>query len=274
MPGTAKNAITVGAWVSKKVWRSFDNVDLEISGLTVGAAASFSNPGPSRDGRVKPEVCAPGQMIGSTYSADAPPNGANSIWKGTTQFPNAYILRDNRHAIGNGTSFAAPLVAGGVALMLQSNPMFDAAQIRNALTATADADNFTGTVPNNKWGYGKVDLNAAFAYVTSVREPQADEHFPNEFALRPSFPNPFSQNNGERTTFIFHMPRAGHVEIAVFDLLGRKVRTLLNREVAAAKYELTWDGHDEAGSAVRAGVYFYRARAGKFSQARKLVLLP
>jgi hypothetical protein len=272
IPATAKNAIAVGSWVSKKSWTDLDRNNLTIGSLVVGAASDFSNPGPTRDGRRKPDICAPGQMIGSTYSVDAPPTGANSIWKGTTQFPNGFILRDNRHAIGNGTSFAAPLIAGGVALMLERNNALDANQIRQALITTADADNFTGATPNDKWGYGKADLLGALGTFTSVSEPNAPEQWPSSFVLLPSYPNPFAQTRDAQTAMIYHVPQASRVEIAIFDVMGRKVRTLLAAEVAAGKHELRWDGRDAAGRKVSAGVYFYKMIAGKFAHARKLVV--
>ncbi|MDZ7308245.1 MAG: S8 family serine peptidase, partial [candidate division KSB1 bacterium] len=117
IPATAKNAITVGAWNTKRSWVDLDNNALQSPGVVLGAAGSFSGSGPTRDGRLKPEISAPGQMIASTLSADASPSSTFSIWKGTSSFPNAFILRDNRHAVGRGTSFAAPLVAGGIALL-------------------------------------------------------------------------------------------------------------------------------------------------------------
>ncbi len=272
MPGTARNAITVGAWISKKSWTDLDNNNLQFNSLVVGAATDFSNPGPTRDGRTKPDICAPGQMIGSTYSTDAPPNGANSIWTGTTQFPNGFILRDNRHAIGQGTSFAAPLVAGGVALMLERFPTLDAAQIRNALITTADTDNFTGTVPNNKWGYGKVDLLAAVT-TSAVAEHEDAGNVPASFALLSNFPNPFSRVSGAETAISFHVARVARVEIAIFDLMGRKVKTLLANETAAGKHVVKWNGRDEAGQAVSSGVYFYKMRAGKFAASQKLLIM-
>ncbi len=272
IPATAKNAIAVGSWVSKKNWTDLDNNPLQYPSLVVGAASDFSNPGPTRDGRVKPDVCAPGQMIGSTYSADAPPTGANSIWKGTAQYPNAFILRDNRHAIGNGTSFAAPLVAGGVALMLQRNSALDADQIRKALITTADTDNFTGAAPNNKWGYGKADLLGALGTFTSVSEPNAPEQLPSSFALLPGFPNPFVHGGSAQLAIGYQLPQATQVEIAIFDVMGRKVRTLLAGEVAAGNHELRWDGRDAYGRNVSAGVYFYKMQAGKFAHAQKLVV--
>lgn len=268
IPGTARNVITVGAWVTKRTWMDVDGNTLTV-GATIGSTADFSSPGPSRDGRIKPEISAPGQMIGSTLSNDARPNGQYSIWKSSVAgAPNAYILRDDRHAIGNGTSFASPLVAGGIALLLQSNPNLDAAQIRKALTSTARADAFTGTVPNDRWGYGKVDFLAALNYVTSVDEKDDAQAAPQAFALLPNHPNPFNPV----TQIAYELPRAAHVDIAVFDMLGRKVRTLVSTSMPAGRHETSWDGRNEQGLALSSGVYLYKMQAGNFITARKLVL--
>jgi subtilisin family serine protease len=161
MPATATNIIAVGAWITKNSWTDLDGHPFVDFSLTIGDICTFSSPGPARNDSIKPEICAPGQMIASTLSADAPPDGPFSIWRGDSQFPNASILRDNRHAIGSGTSFSAALVTGGIALMLQKSPQANAIQIRNALIKSVKADQFTGTVPNDKWGYGKVDFVGA-----------------------------------------------------------------------------------------------------------------
>ncbi|MGH7494363.1 MAG: S8 family serine peptidase [bacterium] len=269
IPGTAKNVITVGAWVSKKSWTDLDNNALALSSLIIGSAAGFSSPGPSRDGRVKPEICAPGQMIGSSLSNNAPPTGQYSIWKYGPPYPNAFILRDNRHAIGNGTSFAAPLIAGGVALMLQNNPNLDAAQIRKALTTTATSDGFTGTVPNDKWGYGKADLLAALNYTTTVEERTETPGLPSAFALLDNYPNPFNPE----TRIAYEIPRAALVEIAVFDMLGRRVRTLIADHAAMGQYQMYWDGRNDQGQLLSSGVYMYKMRAGDFLASKKMVLL-
>jgi subtilisin family serine protease len=268
IPGTAKNAITVGAWDTKKTWTDLNNNNLQNPSVVVGAAGGFSSNGPTRDGRIKPEIAAPGRMIASTLSADAPPSGQYSIWKGTAIYPNAYILRDNRHAIGLGTSFAAPIVAGGIALMLEKNPGLDAVQIRSALTGTAKQDGFTGATPNNKWGYGKVDFVAAMT-PTSVGNSEAAGELPQAFALLQNYPNPFNP----ATMIAFQLPAASRVEIAIFDVMGRNLRRLFTGELPAGAHRLPWDGRDEAGRPADAGVYFCKMKAGNFAASRKLLLL-
>jgi subtilisin family serine protease len=162
MPGTARNAITVGAHVSRDSWVDVNGRQRQVS-ARVGDIASFSSDGPTRDGRLKPEITAPGQEIGSSYSADAPAGSPYSI------FPSdSWVLWDGLHAVGQGTSFSAPHVAGAVALIFERDPALDALQVREIITSTARADGFTGAVPNATWGFGKLDVYAALERMGAV----------------------------------------------------------------------------------------------------------
>ena len=172
-PGTSFNSITVGSYVTKYQWVDLDNHSLYMQGLTVGDLSSFSSPGPTRDGRIKPEICAPGELIAASYSQFAPPSSSYSMFQsGQPTYPNAYIARDGKHALSQGTSFAAPHVAGAVALMLQLNPNLDAAQIRDAIIATANKDQFVKTTPNPKWGYGKLHTLQAVQQAQQISSNQ------------------------------------------------------------------------------------------------------
>jgi hypothetical protein len=93
---------------------------------------------------------------------------------------------------------------------------------------------------------------------------------PTAFALHQNQPNPFSRT----TTVRFDVPVSTNVELAVYDLQGRKVRTLASGEFAPGSETVEWDQRDAAGSLVRPGVYMYRMQAGTFSAERKMVLLP
>lgn len=182
-PGTAFNAITVGSYTSKNRWTDLDNNSLYIPGLVKGASSSFSSSGPTRDGRVKPEICAPGELITASYSQYAPPSGQYSMFKSSnTAYPNAYIARDGKHALSQGTSFAAPHVAGAVALMFQINANLDAIQVRDAIIASAFRDQFVKTTPNDKWGYGKLRVLEAVQ--------QAEQLFSNQNIQLSIFQNP------------------------------------------------------------------------------------
>lgn len=157
MPGTARNAITVGAYTTKSRWRDVNGNTQTAPGATSGAIASFSSDGPTRDGRVKPEIAAPGQVICSTLSGQSPPGSPGAMYPDS-----GFVCSGGRHGASQGTSMAAPHVAGAVALLLSANPSLDAAQIKTMLTNAARQDRFTGAVPNNRWGYGKLDVAKAF----------------------------------------------------------------------------------------------------------------
>jgi flagellar hook assembly protein FlgD len=82
-------------------------------------------------------------------------------------------------------------------------------------------------------------------------------------------PNPFNPI----TRIEFELAAAGRVEIAIYDVSGRLVRTLLDEHRRAGGHSVTWDGRDGAGSAVASGIYFYSLNAGTFSQTKKLILM-
>jgi hypothetical protein len=92
---------------------------------------------------------------------------------------------------------------------------------------------------------------------------------PTQFALGQNYPNPFNPE----TLIQYEVPTNTAVRLEVFNLLGRKVRTLVEEGHAAGAYSVTWDGTTDAGTAVATGVYVYRLQAGSFSQTRTMVLL-
>jgi serine protease AprX len=103
---------------------------------SAGTIASFSSPGPSSDGRIKPEVCAWGV--------------SNLVAANRTDGGDVYTR-------GSGTSYATPLVAGVAALLLEAHRDWTPAQVRAALTGTAT----NAAKPNNDYGWGIVNAAAA-----------------------------------------------------------------------------------------------------------------
>ncbi len=174
LPGTARNIITVGSFNTKNSWTDVDEITHTYSTITIGALSSFSSDGPTRDGRIKPEIIAPGQRIASSLAGTLKPGqpGDPSI------FARLDVLRDGVHALSQGTSFSAPHVTGLAALMMSKNPQLDASQIRRFITENGIQDDFTSfpaaagsrteVVPDYRWGYGKLD---AYGSITTVPEP-------------------------------------------------------------------------------------------------------
>lgn len=92
---------------------------------------------------------------------------------------------------------------------------------------------------------------------------------PIEFRLYQNYPNPFNPE----TIIRFQLPAASQLDLTVFDLLGRKVATLVNGEKEAGALQVRWDGKDEKGHEVRSGLYFYRLTTPLFTQAKKMLLV-
>jgi len=92
---------------------------------------------------------------------------------------------------------------------------------------------------------------------------------PEEFVLSQNYPNPFNPV----TQINYGLPKASRVHLAIYDILGREVTTLVNWEQDAGYKSITWNGTDAFGKPVGAGMYFYMVKAKGFRQVRKMVLL-
>ena len=110
-----------------------------------------------------------------------------------------------------------------------------------------------------------------FSFRTSdVREiPGDEESRPVEFSLSQNYPNPFNPY----TNFRFTLAKPGRVKIEIFNIVGQRVRTLVDEQMKAGVYLADWDGKDERGNSVSSGIYFYRMEAGDFSDMKKMLLV-
>jgi len=192
--------ITVGNYTNRTTYVDVDGNVVTLTGQTTGAIAATSSLGPSRLGSVKPEIVAPGD---NTLAPGAQFQIANQL---------ANISQRSRVAIGGkhnragGTSSASPVVAGIAALFFEQCPQADWADFKEALTASAVADQFTGAVPNDQWGHGKVDaLNTLKYHVPHPSLSSLDNEFCEgdslELTLNGSFPS-IDWNTGETTQSI------------------------------------------------------------------------
>jgi hypothetical protein len=98
---------------------------------------------------------------------------------------------------------------------------------------------------------------------------------PRDFALEPNRPNPFgSINTGSTTRIVFDLPQSGPVRIRIYNVLGQRIRTLVDADLPAGRYEnIFWDGTDDLRRAVADGVYFYEVSTPAGSARRKMLLL-
>ena len=92
---------------------------------------------------------------------------------------------------------------------------------------------------------------------------------PSGYNLNQNYPNPFNSS----TMISFDLPEDGQVELSVYDLLGRKVITLLNESMAAGNHSVTWDGRSQNGENMATGVFFYRLQAKDFNDTKRMLLV-
>ena len=113
-----------------------------------------------------------------------------------------------------------------------------------------------------------------FSYIrTSVNNSELDMDdeflFPHKYALQQNFPNPFNP----RTTIHYELPNQELVQIIIFNLLGHQVKRLVYGFRGAGVNSIVWDGTNDHGQPVSAGIYIYQLQAGGFLQTRKMILL-
>jgi len=92
---------------------------------------------------------------------------------------------------------------------------------------------------------------------------------PLTFKLSENFPNPFNPT----TTVEYSVPYSNYVSIDIFNALGQKVRTLVDRVVTAGTYRTTWDGTDDNGRIMPSGVYLYKMTSGHFNSVKRMLLM-
>jgi hypothetical protein len=89
------------------------------------------------------------------------------------------------------------------------------------------------------------------------------------FDLAEASPNPFAKS----TQIKFSVPARGHVSLEVFNVLGQRIRTLVDETLEPNAYTREWDGRSDQGERASSGIYFYKLVSGDFSETRKAVLL-
>jgi len=96
-----------------------------------------------------------------------------------------------------------------------------------------------------------------------------DESFPLTYKLHNAYPNPFNPV----TTLRYDLPDNALVNITIYDMMGRIVRTLINDQQTAGYKSTQWNATNDAGSPVSAGIYLYMIQARDFRQTKKMILL-
>lgn len=105
--------------------------------------------------------------------------------------------------------------------------------------------------------------------VADIRsEIAVDEKIPAQFELKQNYPNPFNP----MTNLTYMVAEESHISLVLFDVMGRKVRTLVDKNHSPGTFNVAWDGHDEMNQPVATGIYFARFNGGGVAKTRKLIL--
>ena len=128
----------------------------------------------------------------------------------------------------------------------------------------------TGRYPNGTGAF--MEMTPTFAAEnqnTTVSIEDNPSLAPSTFALEQNYPNPFNPS----TTISYDLPQQAQVTLDIFDIMGKQKKTLVNQPQDAGNKSAVWNGTDEFGRPVSAGVYLYRIQAGEFTHTRKMLLL-
>ena len=219
--GAGKSTLLVGAYISKTSFVDVNGIPRTYGG-TAGRYATFTSKGPYIDGRIKPDITAPGLTIATasnswnTAYSDTGDLSTNTVAK----FTHPITSKDYYYSEFSGTSAASPISAGIVALMLQLNPKLSPAKVNSIIASTAITDFYTGTIApegSTLWGHGKINAYGA------IRKLQKELNAPTFSGLKNLdcvlFPNP--NTGGFTLDFISEQEQS--ITIKVLDLSGKTI---------------------------------------------------
>jgi subtilisin family serine protease len=224
--GTGKQIISVGAYVSKTTFTNTLGLSYR-SYETLNQIASFSSTGPTIDGRIKPDITAPGSLLCSSYS-DAiisDPNYSTTIIKKSTVNGKAYY-----YGLLQGTSMSTPMVTGILATWLEAKNDLSPTEVRTVLQQTSISDAYTGTIPSigsNTWGDGKIDAWNGIIACLKMAVLEKIQSSNDNYLI---YPNPTSG-----TFSLLFGIKDSNVQLSVYALNGQKVFTEQIGDVSIAQ---------------------------------------
>ena len=253
--GTGNSIISVGAYTSKNTWTSFSgqnqslNLPNQNTPNVLNQIAYFSSKGPTADGRIKPDITAPGNILASSVS----------------RFDSNYLFTSPRTISGltdgtnnwffgmmEGTSMSSPMVAGIIALWLQVKPNLTVAQIKTILQNNSITAGL-GSLPNNTWGSGKIDAYAGIQYINQFLNVDTFDTT-NNFIV---YPNPTNSK------VFFDNSITNFKEVAIYNYLGQ--------EVAKTSFINNVNNQEIDMSNLATGVYVLKFSDGATSKSVKVV---
>ncbi|MFH0799816.1 MAG: S8 family serine peptidase [Pseudomonadota bacterium] len=182
VPATSPDIIAVAGYATRNKWDNEPGC-CQVT-FEIGNILDFSSSGPSANSSAtgqKPDLAAPGGMIASALSS-------------TAKVSSQLLLPDKQHVMQAGTSMSAPFVSGSVALIFSANHNFTSEDVKGYLVKSAYVDSMVGSVPNNRWGYGKLDTLAAME--AAIKGGASGSFDSNQTPLQPASAATASSSHG------------------------------------------------------------------------------
>ena len=217
-PGSAPSVICVGATGYRKGIVNYLGEYREYDMGTSGERSAYSSCGPTYDGRIKPDVMAPGTNVISSYSSyylEACPE-ASDIMSDVMHFD--FMGRTYAWNANSGTSMSTPVVAGAIALWLEAKPDLSPEEVIEVIRQTSRRHDPSLTYPNNLYGYGEIDAYAGLLHLLGIsRVKGLDVRQPSAvtFSMR-----------GDMLTVTLPNDNGRHVGLKVYSTSGTLLRTV------------------------------------------------
>jgi len=167
-----------------------------------------------------------------------------------------YLADADISGSGEGRTFIGSDTADG-------DGMFDI-----AVTPLTSQDTVTAMVTDPTGNSSAFSLNLSMGLFTEIENETVD-NLPGEFSLAQNYPNPFNPV----TLIEFSLPKTSDIRLTVYNMLGQKVKVLLEEHRSAGTYSEVWDGTNRTGERVSSGIYLYRLETDNFTTTKKMLLL-
>ena len=240
--GVTDGVIAVGSYTTYAQYPSIQKVN---------QMSYFSSEGPTADGRVKPDITAPGEVLVSAFPDLTRLKSERAF--STTVGGNTYY-----YAYMQGTSMSSPYCAGTIATWLEADSTLDYDRIIDVFNHTTMRDQYTTyDIPNTEWGYGKLNAYAGLLYVLGLSEQVQDVTTTGVLA---AYPNPTSD-----ILNIGFPAEDNNVRVAIYDLSGKCVYTNTLTTVSAG------ENLEINVSSLTNGAYVVRVNGDKIADTIKLM---
>ncbi len=198
----------------------------------------------------------------SAYSAIIDKNVATVSWRTETELNNlGFNVYRSENAENNFIKVTEDLIRGQGSTSMATDYQY----IDNSIDASKDYWYLIETISIDGLStfYGPIQATVSSAISRDINS------VPSEFALLQNYPNPFNPS----TQIRYDLSTAGQVNLIIYDILGTKVRSLVNAYQPAGAYSVTWDGTDNNGQRLESGIFIYELRAGHHVLYQKMTML-